>query len=224
MLIPCPSCRRHVRIAERACPFCAAAALLVTGCAHTPAPTQDSVPPVSSTVVVASTAPSSSPSDVRLADAAAPEPTPSAIASAAPPTTASPEPSGPAPAPTVASNPPKDPHKVAVYGPPPGPRTAPVYGPPPGLDEARSPADTASVFAAAKPHFRKCWVQSSPTQSGTATVQLTIAPDGKVSKAAIVDSTLPPEVQGCLLARAKMLRFSPAKTETAVRFPLRFSP
>lgn len=99
-----------------------------------------------------------------------------------------------------------------------------MYGPPPGVDETRSSSDIASVFAAAKAQLRKCWEQSSPGQAGHATLQLTIAPDGKVSKATIVESTLPPEVQGCLIARAKMLRFSAAKTETAVRFPLRFSP
>jgi TonB family protein len=223
MLIPCPTCRRHVRIAERSCPFCAAAALFLAGCTHTPAATQDSVAPVSSPVLVASTAPSSPP-DLPLADAATPEPAPSTVASAAPATSALPEPPATAPVASVASNPPKNPNRVAVYGPPPGPRTAPVYGPPPSLDDTRSTSDIASVFTTAKPHFRKCWEESSPRQAGTATLQLTIAPDGKVSKAAIVDSTLPPEVQGCLLARAKLLRFSPAKTETAVRFPLRFSP
>lgn len=239
MLIPCPRCRRHVLVEASQCPFCAlqvapvsqspvvvlGSAILIAGCGHaSPAPQE---PAASVVLPVATAAPAQS---AQARDAAPQEDSPAPSASAAPVASSAPTPPD-APDPPATTVPRSNPGRAAVYGPP--PRNAPVYGPPPSdapmygpppSDQSRDRDSIRSVMESAKGRFRSCWTSGAQGQSGRVILRVTIAKDGKVAKAETSGSTLPAQVDQCLTAMAKTLRFGPASTEMKVSYPLVFVP
>lgn len=232
MLVPCPQCRRHIRDESARCPFCATriarpsttvmalgTALLIAGCGHaTPAPQE----PAASVGIPAATTPA--PSAVQL-DAAVPEAAPEPAASSEPVASSAPPPPEP-PEPIATATPPSNPGRAAVYGPPPR-RDAPVYGPPPSEEASATMRDRdsiKSVFEKARSRLRSCWKDGAQGQGGRVTLRVTIARDGKVTKAETSGSTLPRQVDQCVVVAAKTLRFGPAANEVTVSYPLAFVP
>lgn len=243
MLTPCPLCRRHVLTDSSRCPFCGSStaraarapvvafgsALLIVGCGHVaPAPQE----PAASIAVPATPA---APTEQIEAtgdglverDASAPMApdaveTPLAAASSA------------EPAPKATAEAPRT--DAPMYGLPPHRRVAAVYGPPPPRADAgaqtpetqgawtRDRDSIQRVFTEARSRFRLCWEQGTHGQGGRVTLKLTIARDGKVTKAEAIGSTLPVEVDRCLVAAARVLRFERAPSETSVSYPLVFEP
>lgn len=138
------------------------------------------------------------------------------------------------PAPTATAEAPRA--DAPMYGLPPHRRVAAVYGPPPPRADAgaqtpetqvagaRDRESIKRVFTEARGKFRLCWEQGAQGQAGRVTLKLTIARDGKVTKAEATGSTLPVEVDRCLVAAARVLRFERATSETSVSYPLVFEP
>ena len=81
----------------------------------------------------------------------------------------------------------------------------------------------AKVVRSASAGFRFCFekaLQQQPGLAGKVTVEFTIEPDGSVQTA--VATGLTPEVEQCMVERARKLRFPPGSVSTKVRFPFIF--
>ncbi len=81
----------------------------------------------------------------------------------------------------------------------------------------------AKVVRSASGGFRFCFetaLKQQPGLAGKVMLEFTIEPDGSVQTA--VATGLTPEVEQCMVERARKLRFPPGSASTKVRFPFIF--
>lgn len=224
---PCRACRRHVRVADRACPFCARpledaapiasppgrrsrahfmlAAAALAGCSKTgDAPASADPQASASTVAASPVAPSASASSVMpltSADLLAIGSVPSMGYSGL--------------------------GMGAAYGAP------PAKAPSPGT----SRAEISDVFACAIPgadkvitlqraRFRTCYelaLRGDPAIAGKLRLAMTVSAKGEVSNARVSSSTVPQMLASCATAVAKTLTFPESVAKCELAFTVTFS-
>ena len=99
--------------------------------------------------------------------------------------------------------------------------------PAPGTLAALDRTIIQRVIRRSQPQMRRCYEETltrDPSAAGRVTVALTIGPSGAVETAAVTSSTIgDAELESCLLARVRSLRFPAAPGVTNVTYPFVFA-